>query len=164
MTGRREGVRPVHALSVLVLVFTLAAQGQSTSPGTAPPSQSPSQTPGSAPAETAPVSPNTQPLPDGPGSTSSRTASPAQPANPDQQAPPQQKGSIQRPLGTAAAGVINTSGVAASRPEGAALAPAKQRRVHLLIIKLGIVAAAGVALGTTMALTAASPSKPPGSH
>jgi hypothetical protein len=68
------------------------------------------------------------------------------------------------PLGTAAAESVQTTGVAASRPAGAAVAPAKQRRVRSILIKVGALAAAGVAIGTTMALSQGSPSKPPGTH
>jgi hypothetical protein len=68
------------------------------------------------------------------------------------------------PVGTAAAESIQITGVAASRPAGAAVAPAKQRRVRSILIKVGALVGAGVAVGTTMALSQGSPSKPPGSH
>jgi hypothetical protein len=76
----------------------------------------------------------------------------------------QQQRTPQEPLGTAAAESLPTSGIAASRPAGAAVAPAKQRRVRSILIKVGVVVGAGVAIGTTMALSQGSPSKPPGSH
>ncbi len=93
---------------------------------------------------------------------------PAQP-NPSQaeqnqaeqnQAPP----APQKPVGTAAAEAPEASGVAASEPAGVAIAPAKQRRVRTLVIKVGAIIAAGVAVGTVVALTEATPSKPPGAH
>jgi hypothetical protein len=68
------------------------------------------------------------------------------------------------PLGTAAAESVQTTGVAASRPAGAAVAPAKQRRVRTILIRVGALVGVGVAVGTTMALSQGSPSKPPGSN
>jgi hypothetical protein len=70
----------------------------------------------------------------------------------------------QAPTGTAAAPGVTTSGNAASRPAGAAIAPPKQRQVHSLLLKMGLIAGAGVALGTVAALSFASPSRVPGSH
>jgi hypothetical protein len=70
----------------------------------------------------------------------------------------------QEPVGTAAAGVSNSGGVTASQPAGAALAPAKQRRTRSLLIKVGALLGAGAALGTVMALSKGSPSKPPGTQ
>jgi hypothetical protein len=75
-----------------------------------------------------------------------------------------QQAPAQKPAGTAAAEPVNPTGVAASEPAGAAIAPAKQRRTRSLLIKLGVVVGAGVALGTVYALSAGTPSKPPGSH
>ena len=68
------------------------------------------------------------------------------------------------PVGTAAAESIQTTGVAASRPAGAAVAPAKQRRMRSILIKVGALVGVGVAVGTTMALSKGSPSKPPGTN
>jgi cytoskeletal protein RodZ len=70
----------------------------------------------------------------------------------------------QTPQGAAAAQVQPATGTAASKPGGAALAPPKQRRVRSFLIKFGAIAGAGVVLGTVYALSAASPSKPPGTH
>ena len=69
-----------------------------------------------------------------------------------------------QPSGTAAAEAGRVSGNAASRPAGAAIAPAKQRQVRSILIKMGVIAGAGVALGTVTALTKASGSKPPGAR
>ncbi|HEV2729133.1 MAG TPA: hypothetical protein VGV15_03800 [Terriglobales bacterium] len=69
---------------------------------------------------------------------------------------------VVQPSGTAAAQAGKISGNAASRPAGAAIAPAKQRQVRSVLIKMGVIAGAGVALGTVTALTKASGSKPPG--
>ena len=68
----------------------------------------------------------------------------------------------QQPVGTAVAEPANTAGIAASEPAGVAIAPAKQHRTRVLLIKVGALVGAGVAVGTVMALSKASPSKPPG--
>ena len=88
------------------------------------------------------------------------------PQRPDQSQPTGQTTPppAQTPQGAAAAKVQATTGTAASKPAGAALAPPKQRRVRSFLIKFGAIAGAGVALGTVYALSAASPSKPPGRH
>jgi hypothetical protein len=70
----------------------------------------------------------------------------------------------QQPTGTAAAPAVTTSGNAASRPAGAAIAPPKQRQVHSLLVKVGLIAGCAAAVGTVAALTLASPAKVPGSH
>ena len=67
------------------------------------------------------------------------------------------------PTGTAAAEAEKPSGNAASRPAGAAIAPAKQHQVRSLLIKLGFIAGAGAALGTVYALSQASPGRVPNS-
>jgi hypothetical protein len=63
-------------------------------------------------------------------------------------------------VGTAAAPAETNAGVAASRPAGAVIAPGKQRRVRALLIKVSIVVAAGVAVGTVVALSHGSSSQP----
>jgi hypothetical protein len=65
--------------------------------------------------------------------------------------------------GTAAAQTEKPSGNAASRPAGAAIAPPKQRQVRSFLVKFGLIAGAGVALGTVYALSESSPSRVPGS-
>lgn len=70
----------------------------------------------------------------------------------------------QHPVGTAAAETPMVSGTTAAQPAGFAIAPAKQHRVRTLVIKVGAITGAAVALGTVMALTVATPSKPPGAH
>ena len=129
-------------------------------------------------------------LPDSPGTTLSKpqavTVEPGdfdQPLNPtattqvlaqavtqDQQhaSPPQPSPNplspTQKPVGTAAAGSIPAGGVAASQPAGVAIAPAKQHRVRTIVLRMGAIIGAGVAVGTVVALTEATPSKPPGAH
>jgi anti-sigma B factor antagonist len=97
-------------------------------------------------------------LPDSPGTVRAQTAD-NQPSNNQQPSPRQQTGT-QEPLGTAAAKSIKTTGVAASRPAGSAIAPGKQRRARSILIKVGVIAGAGVAVGTVVALAAASPGRP----
>ncbi|HTZ97308.1 MAG TPA: hypothetical protein VMB18_12970 [Terriglobales bacterium] len=87
-----------------------------------------------------------------------------QTSNAQQNAQPGQQNSLQEPSGTAAARTANPSGVAASEPAGSAIAPAKQRRVRTILISVGAIAAAGAALGAVAALSAGSPSRPPGAH
>jgi hypothetical protein len=69
-----------------------------------------------------------------------------------------------QPVGTAVAETIQTTGIAAARPVGAAVAPGKQRRTRSILIKVGSLVGVGVAVGTTIALSQGSPSRPPGSH
>jgi len=66
------------------------------------------------------------------------------------------------PLGTAAAQKGATRGGIASKPAGEAIAPAKQRQVRSLLIKVGLVAAGAAAIGTVVGLTRGTSSVPPG--
>jgi len=89
----------------------------------------------------------------------------AQPAPTNQsQSTPVQQNQTARPAGTAVAETPSTTGVAASNPAGAAIAPAKPHRVRIFLISLGAIAGAGVALGAVAALSSGSPSRPPGAH
>lgn len=156
---------------VLIVSFTTAPLAFAQQAGDAPqPQSAPAQnsqaqpaTQDQQPAQTAPqdqAPANHQPpveLPESPGR--SNTNAPANNA-PTAQQPPQQK---QEPNGTAVAPQIETSGGAASKPAGVAIAPPKQRRVRSLLIKLGVLAGAGIAIGTVAGLSAASPSHVPNS-
>lgn len=64
------------------------------------------------------------------------------------------------PVGTAAAPLETPVGTAVSRPAGAAIAPAKQKRSHTLLIRVGLVVGAAVAVGTVVALSKGSRSRP----
>ncbi|PYX77542.1 MAG: hypothetical protein DMG66_07040, partial [Acidobacteria bacterium] len=89
----------------------------------------------------------------------------AQPAAAQQQPPePPQPQKPAEPTGTAAAQKGRTAGGAASQPAGTAIAPAKQRQVRSLLIKLGLIAGAGIAFGTVYALSHQTPSVPPGAR
>jgi hypothetical protein len=66
------------------------------------------------------------------------------------------------PVGAATAESVPTSGGAAAKPAGIAIAPAKQHQTRSLLFKIGAVAAAGAALGTIFALSHGTSSTPPG--
>ena len=95
----------------------------------------------------------------------SKTSSPSNTAQPQSgSANPgnSQSENGQQPVGAAAAQLGRTTGGAASKPAGAALAPTQQRHSRSLLLKLGLLAGAGIAVGSVAALSKASPSKPPG--
>ena len=120
----------------------------------APPETSPSQQP-----PTSGTPQNAGQLP--PEAPASQVSSPESlPQAPEPQVSP----SPQKPVGTATAETTNASGVAASQPAGVAIAPAKQRRVRTIVLRVGALVGAGVAVGTVIGLTRATPSKPPGAH
>lgn len=121
----------------------------STNPGTD--AAAPPDSPGAVRAQqaTSPQSPNQQTS--SPQSPNSQTA-------PQQQPAPQQPSN--EPLGTAAAPYEKTTGVAASRPAGAAIAPAKQKRSRSFVIKVSLLVGAAIAVGTVVGLSKGSPSRP----
>ena len=94
----------------------------------------------------------------------SSQSSQSEPAQPPSQTVQPSPTAPQKPVGTAAAETSKVSGVAASQPAGVAIAPAKQRRVRLIVIRVGAILGAGAAVGTVVALTQATASKPPGAH
>jgi hypothetical protein len=117
-------------------------------------------------------------LPDSPGATLAKLQLSALPQGTSQPSPsgtattapsdPQPQSTTQpppqKPVGTAAAEPTHAGGIAASQPAGVAVAPAKQRRVRTIVIRVGAIVGAGVAVGSVVALTAATSSKPPGAH
>jgi hypothetical protein len=99
------------------------------------------------------------PQPVSQGSTSQPAQSTSQPTNATLPAQaPQQGGNP--PVGTAAAPYEKGVGVAASRPAGVVIAPAKQRRTRSFLIRVGLIVGAAVAVGTVIGLSSASPSRP----
>jgi len=66
------------------------------------------------------------------------------------------------PVGAATAESVPTTGGAAAKPAGVAIAPAKQHQTRSLMIKIGAALAAGAALGTVYALSHGTSSTPPG--
>ena len=83
-----------------------------------------------------------------------------QPSSTSQSTPEPQQDGASNPVGTAVAPYEKTTGIAASRPAGAAIAPAKQRRTRSILIKVGVILGAAIAVGTVAALSKATPSKP----
>ena len=99
-------------------------------------------------------------IPDGPDSVRPQVSDQngqtgAQPSGSEQQ-----QNNLPKPVGTAAAPYEKTTGVAASRPAGAVIAPAKQRRARTILIRVGLIAGAAVAVGTVVALSHGSPNRP----
>jgi cytoskeletal protein RodZ len=78
-----------------------------------------------------------------------------------QPAPASQQNPSPAPVGTAVAPMVRPEGSAASRPAGAAIAPAKQRRTRTFAIRVALLVGAGIAIGTVTAATLGSPSHPP---
>jgi hypothetical protein len=107
-------------------------------------------------------------LPDSPGAVEAENQNPQQSgsSSSDQTAssPAEQDQKTQHPAGTAAAQAPLVSGITAAQPAGVAIAPAKQHRVRTIVLRVGAILGAGAVLGTTVALTAATPSKPPGAR
>jgi hypothetical protein len=144
--------RPVACFLALLMAFPLAETSA------AMPQQAVSgqqlQTASSVQAQQqVPASPN-------PSEQSSTSQSSPSQSSPPQSNSDQQQNNVTRPVGTAAAPLEKPSGVTASRPAGAVIAPAKQRRVRAILIRVSIVVGAAVAVGTVVALSRASPSRP----
>ena len=87
-------------------------------------------------------------LPDAPQSQSTQTPSSQQPAT--------------VPSGVAGAKAPNVKGAPVAQPAGAAIAPVRQRGHRSLLIKLGLLAGAGIAVGSVVALSEKSPARVPG--
>lgn len=178
----KDGCLPVGILTRVVAVALLlnysvyaSPQQSGSTPNTDQQSSAPDRSappdqimpPGPNSSSTSPAGSNDQ-FPDSPGASQSQlgqdTAQSAQQSQQPSQPQPQPQNPSHEPVGTAAAESIPTTGVAASRPAGAALAPAKQRRIRSILIKTGALVGVAVAVGATVALSEGSPSKPPGSH
>jgi len=145
--------------ATLLISFNVSAAQEATQ-GTVPSPQAPAGgvridpsagplTPGEPQAAPTQSPANQTPLPEAP-----------QPLPQAQQRPAPQPAPSE-PLGTAAAEQIKTAGGGASRPAGNAIAPEKQHQYRSMLIKLGAVAAAGIAVGTVYGLSRATPSTPP---
>ena len=63
------------------------------------------------------------------------------------------------PVGTAAAPVITATGTAGSRVAGAAVAPAKQRRIRTFAVRAALLLGAAAAIGIVVAASKASPTR-----
>lgn len=99
-------------------------------------------------------------LPDAPSPANQQSVGQNGQSGSSQSGTDQEQNGAANPLGTAAAPYEKPEGVAASRPAGAAIAPAKQRRARAIFISIGAVVGAGIAIGTVAALSHASPSRP----
>jgi hypothetical protein len=97
-----------------------------------------------------------------PASTSIQLADDSLPDAPQSQTTTTQDQSTSVPSGAAGAKAANPKGAPAAQPVGAAVAPVRQRNHRSLLIKVGLIVGAGIAVGTAIALTAGSPSRPPG--
>jgi hypothetical protein len=98
-------------------------------------------------------------LPESPSPTQSQSAAQGGTPATSPSASEQQPEAPPKPVGSAAAPFEKTTGVAASRPAGAVIAPAKQHRARSILIRVGIVVGAAVAIGTVVALSHGSPSR-----
>jgi hypothetical protein len=99
-------------------------------------------------------------LPDSPGAVEAQAVNQSNQPIEGQATSASQQDSTPPPVGTAAAPYVKTNGVSASRPAGAAIAPAKQRRIRSIAIRVGLLVGAGVAIGTVVAASAGSSSRP----
>jgi len=118
----------------------------------APPQNGTSIDPSQGPLQ--PVPTQNQPSTENPAPQNPESSTQALPATP---APQQQ---LQQPLGAATAEGVTAVGGAASRPAGMAIAPDKQNQRRSLLIKIGLIAAAGIAVGTVYGLSKGTSSKP----
>ena len=106
-----------------------------------------------------PVPTQTEPSNENPAPQNPESETQAVPATPAPQPGPEQQ-MQQQPLGAATAEGVPTVGGAASRPAGMAIAPEKQHERRSLLIKVGLIAAAGIAIGTVYGLSKGTSSKP----
>ena len=154
MNKRIQRFLSLSLVGVLTSAVSLSAEPASQNtqePAQSQPSRPPDNVQSSQQTAT---SPNSTELPDAPTtaqSSSQERSDPSQAQNPD---------SV--PSGAAGAKMPHAKGAPAARPLGAAIAPAKQRGKRSLLIKLGLVAGACVAVGSVFALSKGSSAKPPG--
>lgn len=150
---RNSGQRIVVLAALLIavsspLLFATPQSGQTDTTGQAAATlpDAPQQQPSQTPQQSATPSAQTQP----PAPAPAQSAPTTQPA--------------QAPSGAAAAKAAPVRGAPAAEPAGAAVAPPRQHRHRSLLIKAGLLAGASVALGSVVALSERSPTRPPGTH
>jgi hypothetical protein len=142
--------------------FAQAAQTTTPTPSTqtTQPRQNPNSTlvpdPSKGPLQ--PVQTQPQDLPNAPSSGTQPQTTMAAPQDQTQQPAPK----VEAPLGAAAAETGKPAGGLASKPAGNAIAPAKQRQVRSMLIKVGAIAAGAAALGIVYGLSRSTSSTPPG--
>jgi hypothetical protein len=145
--------------------FAQAAQTSTPSQGTQATQTAPRQNPNSTlvpdPSK-GPLQPAQSQPQDLPNAPSSNHPAPqtTMTAPQDQTQQPTQK--VEPPLGAAAAETGRPAGGLASKPAGNAIAPAKQRQVRSMLIKVGAIAAGAAALGIVYGLSRSTSSTPPG--
>jgi len=105
-----------------------------------------------------PVPTQNEPATQNPNTPTPESSTETLPATPAPQTKPEPQ--MQEPLGAATAEGVPTVGGAASRPAGEAIAPSKQNQRRSLLLRMGLIAAAGVATGTVVALSKGTSSKP----
>lgn len=111
-------------------------------------------------AEIKPLLPGTQDAaPSNAMSAQSQTADQGQKSSAPTSPPSHQESPVPEPGGTAAAPYVEQEGVSATRPSGAAIAPAKQRRTRSFAIRAGLLVGAAVAIGVVTAASLGSPSR-----
>jgi cytoskeletal protein RodZ len=162
-TCRRATDRRLHQMSLLSIAkrflaaFLAVLLPISVAQAAPAPQQAVTSTPRAQDPHTAQTQQQSSALPDAPSpqeapQNAQQTAS--------QSTSGQQQNSPASPVGTAAAPAEQPVGTTGSRPAGAVIAPAKQRRVHTFLISVALIAGAGIAIGTVAALSHASPSQP----
>lgn len=104
--------------------------------------------------------PQTQQLPNAPGATGAQPQTTMTSPGDQTSQEPQRK--VEPPLGAAGAEAGRPTGGLASKPAGNAIAPAKQRQVRSMLIKVGMIAAGAAALGIVYGLSRSTSSTPPG--
>lgn len=148
----KASIRWLKITLPMVLAASLIPLGTSTASALQTPNRP-------SPAAPAPVS-NSGPTQQ-PGISAAQQQSPEAPAPPaPQPIQAQSNNAGKTPVGTAAAPYEPTVGVAASRPAGAAIAPAKQKRISRIFIRVGLLVGAAVAIGTVVALSRTSSGRP----
>lgn len=136
----------VSILVTLLVVQTAAALPQQSNEVAAPQAQQGTDNGAGKPGTT---------LPQAPSSTN-----PVSQNGDNQKQTDQQQNGPKSAVGTAAAPYEKPSGIAASRPAGAAIAPAKQKRTRSILIKTSILIGGAIAIATVAALSKSSPSQP----
>ena len=138
--------QPITAALVILMAVPLGVQAQQPVPAQQEATPAVQQAP-QPPAQT------TQALPSDPASVAASASNPSSNAQSSAQA---QQTAPQEPVGTAAAPYEKPLGVPASSPAGAVIAPGKQKRSRSILIKVGLIVGAAVAIGTVVALSESS--------
>jgi len=156
----RNCIKEQVARILVILLAVPFAKADSAGPQAAPSAQQ-SQDSGSQPKnKSADTSQADAAHPDSPNPARPQAADQTGQAGTPQSSPEQPQNASPKPVGTAVAPYEKSTGVAASRPAGAVIAPAKQRRARTLVIRVAVVVGAAAAIGTVVALSHASPGRP----